>query len=85
MLHNLVDIELPFRTVAYECHISDKHVPELRQLIQMMSPKPSAYPCQAWVGLTVGMTECRSCSAEDAEFDLIEPSSDWKFKDLRCR
>ena len=23
--------------------------------------------------------------AEDAEFDLIEPSSDWKFKDLRCR
>jgi hypothetical protein len=23
--------------------------------------------------------------AEDAEFDLIEPSSDWKFKDIRCR
>ena len=23
--------------------------------------------------------------AEDGEFDLIEPSSDWKFKELRCR
>ncbi|MBQ1584058.1 MAG: hypothetical protein II078_03235 [Muribaculaceae bacterium] len=23
--------------------------------------------------------------AEDAEFDLIEPSSDWKFKDIRCQ
>ena len=35
-LHDLVDVELPFRTGADKRHITDENIPQLGQLVQMM-------------------------------------------------
>ena len=36
VLHNLVDIELAFWSVANESHVALEHVPQLWQLVQVM-------------------------------------------------
>ena len=42
VLHNLVDIEFAFRTVANESHVALEHVPQLWQFVEMMCTHPFA-------------------------------------------
>ena len=43
MFHDLVDIELPLRSWSDESHIPFEHIPQLRKLVEVMSPKESSH------------------------------------------
>lgn len=43
VLHDLVDVELSFRSWSDESHVSFDHVPQLRQFVQVVFAQISAY------------------------------------------
>lgn len=52
-LHNLIDEELPFGPRAYESHITDKYVPQLRKLVKMVGSEEFAGLREAFVAVLI--------------------------------
>ena len=77
-LHDLVDVEFAFGARADEGHLSDEHVPQLGQFVQMVLAQELADFCQTGVGtaLVQGGTGFLRVQAHAAELVDVEGTSE---------
>ena len=76
--HDLVDVELSFRTGADKRHITDENIPQLGQLIQMMLTQELAHTGHAGIrtSLVKGRTKLLSVQTHATELINVERATE---------
>ena len=74
VLQNLVNVELALRARTHECHISLEHIPQLWQLIQMVSSQFFTNLRQSRISLSTSVTKLRthSLSIQSHRTELVD-------------
>ena len=70
--HDLVDVELSFRTGADKRHITDENIPQLGQLIQMMLTQELAHTGHAGVSTSLVKSRTEFLSVQTHATELID-------------